>query len=156
VLGERLEVCSLKPVTGFFRDGCCDTSRVGSHTVCAVMTARALAFSKSRGNATTHIYDLVTHHLKTRCLLSGETSTCRQPGITHFLTFCIVLCSSRSLSGDFYEDQSSDVRYRRMCLNGVRIHAGGIRADQLVKERLDFVKNANLPMLFDAWQALQR
>ncbi len=52
VLGERLEVCSLKPMTGFFRDGCCDTSRedVGSHTVCAVMTAEFLAFSKSRGN----------------------------------------------------------------------------------------------------------
>ncbi|HEY2464487.1 MAG TPA: DUF2237 domain-containing protein [Steroidobacteraceae bacterium] len=52
VLGERLEVCSLKPMTGFFRDGCCDTSRedVGSHTVCAVMTAGFLAYSKSRGN----------------------------------------------------------------------------------------------------------
>ena len=52
VLGERLEVCSLKPMTGFFRDGCCDTSRedVGSHTVCVVMTAGFLAFSKSSGN----------------------------------------------------------------------------------------------------------
>lgn len=52
VLGEPLEVCSLKPMTGFFRDGCCDTSRedVGSHTVCAVVTAGFLAFSKSRGN----------------------------------------------------------------------------------------------------------
>jgi uncharacterized protein (DUF2237 family) len=52
VLGERLEVCSLKPVTGFFRDGCCDTSRedVGSHTICAVMTTGFLAYSKSRGN----------------------------------------------------------------------------------------------------------
>ena len=52
VLGERLDVCSFKPMTGFFRDGCCNTSRedVGSHTVCAVMTAEFLAFSKSRGN----------------------------------------------------------------------------------------------------------
>ena len=52
VLGERLELCSLKPMTGFFRDGCCNTSRedVGSHTVCVVMTAEFLAFSKSRGN----------------------------------------------------------------------------------------------------------
>src|SRR5215467_3687578 len=52
VLGERLELCSIDPMTGFFRDGCCDTSRedVGSHTVCAVMTADFLAFSKSRGN----------------------------------------------------------------------------------------------------------
>ncbi len=48
VLGDRLEVCSLSPMTGFFRDGCCDTSRedIGSHTVCAVMTAIFLEFSK--------------------------------------------------------------------------------------------------------------
>ncbi len=52
VLGGRLEICSLKPMTGFFRNGCCDTSDqdVGSHTVCAVMTAEFLKFSKSRGN----------------------------------------------------------------------------------------------------------
>jgi uncharacterized protein len=52
VLGDRLEVCSLSPMTGFFRDGCCDTSRedVGSHTVCAVMTEGFLAYSKSCGN----------------------------------------------------------------------------------------------------------
>jgi uncharacterized protein len=52
VLGERLEVCSLRPMTGFFRDGCCDTSRedVGNHTVCVVMTEGFLAFSRSRGN----------------------------------------------------------------------------------------------------------
>src|SRR5215471_9905958 len=52
VLGDRLEVCSLNPITGFFRDGCCDTSRedIGSHTVCAVMTAAFLEFSKSCGN----------------------------------------------------------------------------------------------------------
>src|SRR4029453_200422 len=52
VLGERLEVCSITPMTGFFRDGCCNTSPedIGSHTVCAVMTAAFLAFSKSRGN----------------------------------------------------------------------------------------------------------
>src|SRR5579871_753146 len=52
VLGERLEICSIKPMTGFFRDGCCDTSRedLGSHTVCAVMTDAFLEFSRSRGN----------------------------------------------------------------------------------------------------------
>jgi uncharacterized protein len=52
VLGERLEVCSLDPITGFFRDGCCDTSRedIASHTVCVVMTAAFLEFSISRGN----------------------------------------------------------------------------------------------------------
>ena len=52
VLGEALDVCSIAPMTGFFRDGCCNTGRedVGSHTVCAVMTAEFLEFSKSRGN----------------------------------------------------------------------------------------------------------
>ena len=52
VLGEPLEICSFKPMTGFYRDGCCNTGQedVGSHTVCAVMTAAFLAFSKSRGN----------------------------------------------------------------------------------------------------------
>jgi uncharacterized protein (DUF2237 family) len=52
VLGGRLEICSLTPMTGFFRNGCCDTSAedVGSHTVCVVMTAEFLKFSKSRGN----------------------------------------------------------------------------------------------------------
>ena len=52
VLGEALELCSISPMTGFFRDGCCDTGQedIGSHTVCAVMTAGFLAFSKSCGN----------------------------------------------------------------------------------------------------------
>jgi hypothetical protein len=52
VLGGPLEICSLTPMTGFFRNGCCDTSPqdVGSHTVCAVMTAGFLAFSKAAGN----------------------------------------------------------------------------------------------------------
>ena len=52
VLGSRLEPCSIKPMTGFFRNGCCDTSPedVGSHTVCAVMTDEFLKFSKARGN----------------------------------------------------------------------------------------------------------
>ncbi len=52
VLGGELQLCSAKPVTGFFRNGCCDTSRldVGSHTVCVVMTAEFLAFSKAQGN----------------------------------------------------------------------------------------------------------
>src|SRR6516162_4196853 len=52
VLGEALEICSIKPMTGFYRDGCCSTGAedVSSHTVCAVMTADFLEFSKSRGN----------------------------------------------------------------------------------------------------------
>ena len=52
VLGEPLEGCSTQPMTGFFRDGCCNTSAEdrGSHTVCAIVTDAFLAFSKSRGN----------------------------------------------------------------------------------------------------------
>ena len=52
VLGDRLDVCSMEPKTGFFRDGCCNTNGedVGSHTVCVVMTAEFLEFSNSRGN----------------------------------------------------------------------------------------------------------
>jgi len=52
VLGETLEACSVSPLTGFFRDGCCNTDVQdrGNHTVCAVMTSGFLDFSKSRGN----------------------------------------------------------------------------------------------------------
>ncbi len=52
VLGTRLETCSVAPLTGFFRNGCCDTgpSDAGRHTVCAVMTNEFLALSKYLGN----------------------------------------------------------------------------------------------------------
>ena len=52
VFGEPLQTCSDSPVTGFFRDGCCNTGPedLGSHTVCAVMTAEFLEFSKKAGN----------------------------------------------------------------------------------------------------------
>src|SRR6202034_4122320 len=52
VLGEALEPCNFDPVTGFYRDGCCNTGAedVGVHTVCVVMTADFLEFSKSVGN----------------------------------------------------------------------------------------------------------
>lgn len=52
VLGTELLACSVQPVTGFFRDGHCNTcvEDEGSHTVCAIMTAEFLAFSKYVGN----------------------------------------------------------------------------------------------------------
>ena len=58
VLGGPLLSCSTNPLTGFFRDGCCDTGPddVGQHTVCALMTREFLEFSVIRGN------DLVTPH----------------------------------------------------------------------------------------------
>ncbi|MBL8763545.1 MAG: DUF2237 domain-containing protein [Phycisphaerae bacterium] len=52
VLGTPLQPCSKRPLTGFFRDGCCNTGRDdhGLHLLCAMMTPEFLAFSKSRGN----------------------------------------------------------------------------------------------------------
>ncbi|OIQ32593.1 MAG: hypothetical protein BM562_04850 [Alphaproteobacteria bacterium MedPE-SWcel] len=52
VLGGPLQACSVSPVTGFFRDGHCNTCAQdhGSHTVCALMTAEFLAYSKYVGN----------------------------------------------------------------------------------------------------------
>ena len=52
VLGETLAPCSSQPLTGFFRDGCCNTSEEdrGSHTVCVELTAEFLAFSQTSGN----------------------------------------------------------------------------------------------------------
>jgi len=52
VFGEPLQACSIRPMTGFYRDGCCNTGPedVGSHTVCVIATAEFLEFSKSRGN----------------------------------------------------------------------------------------------------------
>jgi uncharacterized protein (DUF2237 family) len=56
VLGTPLEICGTDPVTGFYRNGCCDTGPddTGMHTVCAIMTEEFLRFSKQRGN------DLIT------------------------------------------------------------------------------------------------
>ena len=56
VLGTTIEVCGTDPVTGFFRDGCCNTvsDDVGTHTVCAVVDNRFLELSARRGN------DLIT------------------------------------------------------------------------------------------------
>lgn len=52
VFGEKLETCGEAPMTGFFRDGCCNTSDqdVGSHTVCVEVTEDFLNYSRSRGN----------------------------------------------------------------------------------------------------------
>ena len=52
VLDGELQPCSFDPMTGFFRDGCCNTNAldVGSHTVCTYMTTEFLAFSKKQGN----------------------------------------------------------------------------------------------------------
>ena len=56
VLGFDLELCSSDPVTGFYRDGCCNTGPgdIGTHTVCVILTDEFLEFSRSKGN------DLIT------------------------------------------------------------------------------------------------
>ena len=58
VLGEELESCSENPLTGWFRDGCCNTDEMdrGVHTVCAKVTTKFLKWSKEAGN------DLITPH----------------------------------------------------------------------------------------------
>ena len=58
VLGEKLEACSIDPLTGWFRDGCCNTNEtdLGLHTVCAKVTTEFLEWSKGSGN------DLITPH----------------------------------------------------------------------------------------------
>jgi len=52
VFGNDLELCCLKPLTGAYRDGFCNTGNndIGTHTVCAIVTAEFLLFSKKRGN----------------------------------------------------------------------------------------------------------
>ena len=52
VFGEPLDLCCSSPITGFYRDGFCNTgsSDYGTHVVCAIMTDEFLEFSKSKGN----------------------------------------------------------------------------------------------------------
>ena len=58
VLGEKLEECSIDPVTGWLRDGCCNTNETdyGIHTVCVQVTTKFLEWAKIAGN------DLITPH----------------------------------------------------------------------------------------------
>lgn len=80
VLGGVLAECSTDPLTGFFRDGSCNTCAQdsGSHTVCAVMTAEFLAYSKYVGND-----------------LSTPRPEFRFPGLTPGDRWC--LCAARFL-----------------------------------------------------------
>jgi uncharacterized protein len=52
VLGTELEICGIDPITGFYRDGCCNTGKgdVGTHTVCVIVTDEFLEFSRGKGN----------------------------------------------------------------------------------------------------------
>jgi len=87
VLGEPLHTCGTDPVTGFFRDGCCQTGPMdtGSHTVCAIVTAAFLEYSKQQGN------DLMTPRPEFRfpglkpgdrwCLCASRWQEARQAGV---------------------------------------------------------------------------
>ncbi len=86
VLGEALQPCSLDPVTGFYRDGCCNTGPddKGRHTVCVEVTDDFLAFSKSRGND-----------------LSTPRPEFGFEGLSHGDRWC--LCAERWAEADAYE-----------------------------------------------------
>lgn len=104
VLGDELLPCSHDPITGFFRDGCCNTGPMdhGVHTVCVTVTAEFLNYSYNRGN------DLITPHPEYQfpglkpgdqwCLCASRWEEARQMGVappvhleaTHHKTLAIV------------------------------------------------------------------
>lgn len=104
VLGETLASCSHNPLTGFFRDGCCNTGPMdqGMHTVCVTVTAEFLQYSFNRGN------DLITPRPEFRfpglkpgdkwCLCASRWEEARQMGVappvdlnaTHHKTLSII------------------------------------------------------------------
>ena len=104
VLGSTLQPCSTDPVTGYFRNGACDTCAAdqGSHTVCAVMTAEFLAFSKYVGND-----------------LSTPRPDFQFPGLKPGDGWC--LCASRFLQA---HDEG--------CAPRVDLHATHVRALEIV------------------------
>lgn len=104
VLGDDLAPCSTDPLTGFFRDGCCNTGPMdhGVHTVCVSVTAEFLQYSFNRGN------DLITPRPEFQfpglkpgdkwCLCAARWEEARQMGVappvhldaTHRKTLAIV------------------------------------------------------------------
>lgn len=104
VLGGPLAPCSVDPLTGFFRDGCCNTGYedTGIHTVCTRVTARFLAFSRQRGNdLSTPVPELGFPGLKPGdqwCLCAGRWKEALDAGVappvvlaaTHEETLAIV------------------------------------------------------------------
>ena len=58
LFGKKLETCSANPLTGAYRNGCCETgpNDIGTHTVCAILTDEFLEFSKKMGNDLTKDY----------------------------------------------------------------------------------------------------
>lgn len=111
VLGAPLEPCSINPVTGFFRDGCCNTCSedVGSHTVCVEMTTDFLEYSRFAGN------DLSTPHPEFNF-----------PGLQEGDRWC--LCASRWL------EAHQKGMAPRICLESTHIKALEIIPFQLIEQ----------------------
>ncbi|WP_458791587.1 DUF2237 family protein [Yoonia sp. MH D7] len=104
VLGSALQQCSIAPMTGYFRNGACDTCAgdTGSHTVCAIMTDEFLAFSKYLGND-----------------LSTPNPAYGFPGLKSGDRWC--LCAARFLQA---HDEG--------CAPHINLHATHVRALQIV------------------------
>ena len=104
VFGQDLKSCSEDPLTGFYRDGHCNTCMAdqGSHTVCAIMTAEFLAFSKYVGND-----------------LSTPRPEFRFAGLNAGDRWC--LCAARFLQA-----------HEEGCAPKVDLHATHVRALQIV------------------------
>jgi uncharacterized protein (DUF2237 family) len=87
VLGKPLEVCSRKPRTGFYRDGCCNTGQgdLGLHVVCARVTEEFLAYSRAHGNdLTTPVPEAGFPGLKPGdrwCLCAGRWKEAMEAGV---------------------------------------------------------------------------
>ena len=87
VFGNQLIGCSVSPMTGFYRDGCCHTGPEdrGLHTVCALMSDEFLTFSKAQGNdLSTPMPDYGFPGLKAGdywCLCAGRWEEARRAGV---------------------------------------------------------------------------
>lgn len=87
VLGSAIVTCSQSPMTGFYRDGCCNTGPEdrGSHTVCAIMTDAFLDYSRQAGNdLSTPRPEFGFDGLKAGdywCLCAGRWEQARQAGV---------------------------------------------------------------------------
>lgn len=138
VLGAPLEICSIKPMSGFYRDGCCDTGSedIGSHTVCAVMTSEFLDFSKSRGNdLSTPVPELGFPGLKPGdrwCLCAPEAFEASQaPRVVLRATHeaALAYCSLADLKRFAIDSMIAHALFRAalvLCLGSVRSHSRSV------------------------------
>jgi uncharacterized protein (DUF2237 family) len=116
VIGGFLSSCSERPMTGFYRTGCCDTGPedAGSHTVCAVMTAEFLEFSKAAGNDLSTPrpeYGFVGLNPGDRwCLCAGRWEQARQAGKAPKVVLeatnlaCLNICQLKHLKAAAFDE----------------------------------------------------